>query len=72
MTWREERELEAMEATILAAEAEVEAALTAMQDPAVCTDHKALADWSVKHHAAEEQVKALYARWQELEEKAGG
>ena len=50
MTWREERELEAMEVTILAAEAAVEAALTAMQDPAVCTNHKALADWSVKHH----------------------
>ncbi|MHB9026408.1 MAG: ABC-F family ATP-binding cassette domain-containing protein [Armatimonadota bacterium] len=72
LTWREERELESMEATILAAEAEVEAAVQAMQNPTVLADHQALHEWSNKHHAAEERVKVLYARWQELEEKAGG
>ena len=61
-----------MEETILAAEAEVEAALQAMQDPAVCADHTRLHAWSRKHHDADERVKALYARWQELEEKAAG
>jgi ATP-binding cassette subfamily F protein uup len=72
MTWREERELEAMETTILAAEADVEAALQAMQDPAVLADHARLHAWSAKHHAAEERVKVLYARWAELEEKGQG
>jgi len=70
LTWREERELEAMEATIQAAEADVAAALRAMRDPAIIADHQLLHDWSLKHHAAEERVDALYARWQELEEKA--
>jgi len=70
LTWREEREFEGMEAAIQAAEAEVTAALAAMQDPAVGADHQLLHDWSVKHHAAEQHVDALYARWQELEEKA--
>ena len=70
LTWREERELEDMESAILAAEAEVEAALQAMQDPAVVADHQRLHAWSVTHHAAGEQVKLLYARWAELEEKA--
>lgn len=70
LTWREERELETIEATILAAEAEVEAALTAMQDPAILTDHQRLHEWSEKHHAAEGHVTTLYTRWQELEAKA--
>lgn len=72
MTWREERELEGMEDTILAAEAEVEAALHAMQDPAVLADHARLHAISETHHAAEERVKALYARWAELEAKGQG
>jgi ATP-binding cassette subfamily F protein uup len=72
LTWREARELETMEATILAAEAEVEAAILAMQDPANLTDHTLLNAWSEKHHAAEERVKTLYTRWAELEEKAQG
>jgi ATP-binding cassette subfamily F protein uup len=70
LTWKEERELEGMELTILTAEAEVEAALQAMQDPAVLADHAQLRAWSERHHAAELHVAALYARWQDLEEKA--
>ncbi len=66
-TWKEERELEQMETTILAAEAEVETLLQAMQDPA--TGHERLRDISTLHHQAEEEVKRLYARWEELEAK---
>lgn len=72
LSWREEREFEAMEATILAAEAEVEAALQAMQDPSMLADHERLHEWSQRHHDADEHIKHLYARWQELEEKAAG
>jgi len=70
LTWREERELEGMEAAIQAAEAEVSTALQAMQDPAVLADHQRLHEWSLEHHAAEQRVDTLYARWGELEEKA--
>jgi ATP-binding cassette subfamily F protein uup len=69
LTWKEARELEGMEAAILAAEAEVEAALAAMQDLAVITDHQQLHTWSERHHAAEGHVAALYARWEALEAK---
>ncbi len=70
LSWSEERELEGMEVAILHAEAAVDAALQAMRDPAVLADHQRLHEWSRRHHAAEEHVKILYARWQELEEKA--
>lgn len=69
LTWKEARELEAMEETILAAETALEAALHALHSPAVVADHTQLATWSHRHVEAEEQVKRLYARWQELEEK---
>jgi ATP-binding cassette subfamily F protein uup len=72
LTWREERELEGMEAAIQTAEAEVAATLRALQDPAVLADHQRLHEWSLQHHAAEERVNALYARWEELEEKGKG
>lgn len=72
LTWKEERELEGMEAAILDAESAVEAALQAMQDPVVLADHQALATWSHQHVETEARVAALYARWQELEEKGKG
>jgi len=72
ITWREEREWEAMEETILAAEAELETARTALFNPAIHADHEQLTHWSHQYHAAEEEVKRVYARWQELEEKRQG
>ncbi len=69
LTWKEERELEQMESTILNAEAEVEALLRAMQDPAMLADHQRLHDLSRRHHETEEHVRSLYARWEELEAK---
>jgi len=69
MTWKEERELEGMEAAILTAEGEVDALLQAMQQPAVLADHEQLHACSEKHHQAEEAVQRLYTRWEELEEK---
>lgn len=69
LTWKEARELEGMEETILNAEAAVETILAAIQDPANATDHRKCFELSEQLHAAEEQVKALYARWEELEAK---
>ena len=69
LTWREERELESMEATILAAEGDVTRLMDLLQST---TDHQRLHAASTQLHAAEEQVKALYARWAELEEKGQG
>ena len=69
LTWKEERELEAMEETLLAAESEVEAALLALQDSSVFNDHRKLHDASERHHHAEEELKRLYARWEALEAK---
>ena len=72
MTWREERELEGMEAAILAAEEEVARIAALLQTPAVLADHQHLHALSTEHHAAQEGVHVLYARWADLEAKAGG
>lgn len=69
LTWKEKRELAQMEESILEAETEMESALLALQDPRVYSDHQALHNASERHHAAEEQVRRLYARWEELDEK---
>lgn len=67
LTWKEQRELEGMEAAILSAEELVEsmqkAVDAALNDPArlqaACQDL----------HNAQEEVARLYARWEELEAK---
>ncbi|HEY3377033.1 MAG TPA: ABC-F family ATP-binding cassette domain-containing protein [Armatimonadota bacterium] len=68
-TWKETRELEGMEEAILTAEGALEALMQTLQDPAVLADHKRLHDTSAQLHTAEERVKQLYARWEELEAK---
>ncbi len=72
MTWREERELEGMEAAILAAEDALAGLAALLQTPAVLADHQRLHTLSTEHHAAQEHVQTLYTRWAELEAKAGG
>ncbi|MHB9132749.1 MAG: ABC-F family ATP-binding cassette domain-containing protein [Armatimonadota bacterium] len=72
LTWKEERELEGMEAAILAAEAEVEAIMQDLQNPATAADHRKLHTRSEDLHRAEEDVKRLYTRWEELEQKKVG
>jgi ATP-binding cassette subfamily F protein uup len=70
LSWREQQELEGMEAAILAAEdavtqreADVERAATA--------GHTALADACRALELAQQEVERLYARWQELEALRG-
>ncbi len=68
LKWKEERELETMEETILAAEAEVARleALFAAPDFYQKHGHEAAA-LDTQLAAAREEVPRLYARWEELE-----
>src|SRR5262249_18907609 len=65
----EQREWDDMEARILEAEARLEACQTAAADPAVVTDHEALAARLEALTEAQVAVERLYARWAELEAK---
>ena len=71
LTWKEQRELEGMEAAILQAEEELHASQKLMDDPAVLADHVRMADACRRADAAQQKVSGLYARWQELEAKRG-
>jgi ATP-binding cassette subfamily F protein uup len=71
LSWKEQRELEGIEAAILEAERRKEELQARLADPALYTR---LPDVAAKVGAefreATEQVDALYARWAELEEAA--
>jgi ATP-binding cassette subfamily F protein uup len=67
----EQREWEQMEARILDAEDALAACQAAAGDPAVASDHKALADRLAALAEAQAAVDRLYARWAELEAKLG-
>ena len=68
----ERREWEGMEARILEAERRLEASREAAGDPAVASDHEALAGRLSALAEAEAAVETLYARWAELEAKVKG
>jgi ATP-binding cassette subfamily F protein uup len=63
----EQRELDSMEANILAAEERLAAAQRAAEDPAGATDANALQQRYAELSAAQAEVDRLYARWAELE-----
>jgi ABC transport system ATP-binding/permease protein len=65
----EQREWDEMEARILEAEARLEACHAAAADPAIMTDHEALASRLEALTDAQVGVERLYARWAELEAK---
>ena len=69
LTHRERQEWAAMEETLLAAEAAVEEARAAAEDPAIATRATELAQAHAALAAAELEVERLYARWAELESK---
>ena len=68
----EQREWDEMEARILGAEEKLEACREAAADPTVAADHQALAERIDALTTAQAEVDRLYARWAELEAKAGG
>jgi ATP-binding cassette subfamily F protein uup len=70
LSYFEKREYAAMEATILEAEAALEAAEKRLSDPGIASDAAASHEAYENHEKAKSLVAELYARWAELEEKA--
>jgi ATP-binding cassette subfamily F protein uup len=69
LSYLEQREFDAMEANVLAAEEKLEIAKARAEDPAIASDPSALQERYAELHAAQREVERLYARWAELEEK---
>jgi len=68
LKWKEERELETMEETILAAETAVADLEAKLNDPAFYIDHSAEAPALIDElERRKAEVSALYTRWEELE-----
>ena len=72
LSFKEQRELDGMEAAIAAAEAAQATAEARVADPAVGADHVRMAAACQALESAQAAVATLYARWQELESKRGG
>jgi ATP-binding cassette subfamily F protein uup len=70
-TWKEERELDGMEARILEAESARANLSARLADPALYQDAAEAARVSAAFREAEALVEALYARWAELEALGG-
>jgi ABC transport system ATP-binding/permease protein len=71
LTWKEERELESLEARILEAESRRDELAARLAEPDLYQDADEAAGVTAAFKAAESEVEALYARWAELEERAG-
>jgi ATP-binding cassette subfamily F protein uup len=67
LTWKEQRELEGLEAQIVAAEARRDGIAERLADPALYGNAGAAAAATEAFRAAEAEVEALYGRWAELE-----
>ncbi|MHC4809879.1 MAG: ABC-F family ATP-binding cassette domain-containing protein [Planctomycetota bacterium] len=73
LSYKEQREFDAMEETILAAEEEVARLEVASAQPGLATDHERARAAYEQLAAAQDRVAALYARWSELEAiRSGG
>ncbi|MGH7507713.1 MAG: ABC-F family ATP-binding cassette domain-containing protein, partial [Longimicrobiales bacterium] len=71
LTWKEERELEGLEARILQAESARDALATRLADPDLYRDAAAAASITASFHSAKAAVDSLYERWAELEQRNG-
>jgi ATP-binding cassette subfamily F protein uup len=69
MSWKEQRELEGIEAAVEAAEARLAEAERRLEDPTVASDAVEADRWFRERTAARAEVDARYARWAELEAK---
>ena len=69
LSYHEQRELDAMEDTLLAAEERLAEAKRAAEDPAIAADAAALQLRFAELQSAQAEVDRLYARWADLEEK---
>jgi ATP-binding cassette subfamily F protein uup len=69
LTYMEQREWEQMEGRLTAAEQQVADLHQRMEDPQVLADHVRLAEACREMESAQQQVHALWARWEELQAK---
>jgi ABC transport system ATP-binding/permease protein len=69
LAYHEQREWDAMEEAVLAAEKRLGEAERAVADPAVATDPTALQERALALDERRREVERLYQRWAELEEK---
>ncbi len=69
LTYLEQREYESIEATLQAAEQELEEARKRSEDPSIATDAEALQRRFADLDEARKRVDRLYHRWSELEAK---
>ncbi|MEK6373916.1 MAG: ABC-F family ATP-binding cassette domain-containing protein [Acidobacteriota bacterium] len=71
LSYLEQREFDAMEQTVLAAEARLDEARRRADDPAIAADAVALHQRFTELNEAQAEVDRLYQRWSELEAKMG-
>jgi ATP-binding cassette subfamily F protein uup len=71
LSWKEQREWEGIEASILAAEAKLAGCQEAAHDPTIATDAAELAARWQDVEEARAVIDRLYARWAELDVKRG-
>jgi ATP-binding cassette subfamily F protein uup len=71
LSWKEQREWEGMEASILAAEETLAGCQDAAHDPRIATDADELAARWRDVEQAQTTIDRLYARWAELDAKRG-
>ncbi|HEX2062294.1 MAG TPA: ABC-F family ATP-binding cassette domain-containing protein [Thermoanaerobaculia bacterium] len=69
LSYMEQREFDAMEANVLAAEERLALAKQRAEDPSIASDANALQERYAELSAAQAEVDRLYARWAELEAK---
>ncbi|HEX8252248.1 MAG TPA: ABC-F family ATP-binding cassette domain-containing protein [Thermoanaerobaculia bacterium] len=67
--YMEQREFDAMESNVMAAEERLELAKKRAEDPSIAADANALQQRYAELSAAQAEVERLYARWAELEAK---
>ena len=70
LSWKEQKELEGIEAAILEAESKVESLEPQTQNPEMVQDHARAAALFASLAKAQSRVASLYARWEELELRA--
>jgi ATP-binding cassette subfamily F protein uup len=72
LSYLEQREFDGIEARVDAADARMSAAHDLLEDPAVTSDAEKLTAALAEMEAAQHEHDAVYERWAELTEKAGG
>ncbi|MBX3356541.1 MAG: ABC-F family ATP-binding cassette domain-containing protein [Phycisphaeraceae bacterium] len=72
LSYNEQRELDGMEAAIIAAQEAVTRAEQRLGNPAVTADHAKLAEACAELDRAQAHERALFDRWQDLESRRNG